>query len=172
MANLTGKQIVEKGIVTNVKNADCIQQVGVDLELIEIQRIIGGGLIPKQGKTRLPAYQPVELQRRIDVEGKVFHGWVLEPGAYDIVLKQGCRIPVNQRLQIVQRSSVLRNGGLLASSMFDPGFETKNIGTVMHINAPITIEYEARVAQAYCTEVNEVENLYNGQWQGDQQRDK
>lgn len=170
MANLTGRQIVENGIITKVDNSECIQQVGVDLEVIKISQIIGGGIVPKQGKTSLPEYKEIEIDQTL--EGEDRKGWFLNPGAYDITLKQGCKIPNNQRLQIVQRSSLLRNGIILASSMFDPGFETENIGTVMIVNAPIFIEFEARVGQAYTTEVNEVkeEDLYNGQFQKDQQR--
>lgn len=175
MSNLTGKQIVEKGIITKVDNLDCIQQVGVDLELIKVKQIVGGGIIPKEGKTQLPSYVDLIL---VDCpnpyNNKTTKGWFLQPGCYDIVLKQGCKIPNNQRLQIVQRSSLLRNGGLLVSSMFDPGFETENIGTVIHIKEPIYIHYEARIAQAYTTEVNlvEEEDLYNGQFQKDKQRNQ
>lgn len=169
--NLNGKQIVELGIVTKVDNPECIQQVGVDLEIIDIFQVLGTGIIPKEGKTKLGSYIKQQL---VDCpnpnDDKTTKGWFLQPGAYDITLKQGCSIPANQRLQIVQRSSLLRNGVLLASSMFDPGFSTENIGTVMHVKEPIYIHYEARVAQAYVTGVNDVDNLYQGQWQGDKQR--
>lgn len=176
MANLTGRQIVEQGIVTKVDNAECIQQVGVDLELIKVEMVIGRpGIIPKEGKTTLiPRIEVPLVDVPVSYEtDKTTKGWFLQPGSYDITLKQGCSIPVNQRLKIVQRSSLLRNAGLLASSMFDPNFKTENIGTVMEINEPIYIHYEARVAQAYVTEMNEVleKDLYTGQWQGDKQRE-
>lgn len=173
MANLNGKQIVEQGIITNVINKECIQQVGVDLELIKIERVMGTGIIPQEGKTKLGTKIPVPMVDCPNPKGdEKTKGWLLTPGAYDITLEQGCKIPANQRLQIVQRSSVLRNGGVLASSMFDPGFETDHIGTVMFVFASVFIHFGARVAQAYTTEVNEVENLYDGQWQGDKQREE
>lgn len=170
MSNLNGRQIVEQGIITNVLDPECIQQVGVDLQVIAIKKILGGGIVPKVGKTQLPNYEEIDLDESI--EGEEIKGWFLDQGAYDITLKQGCKIPNNQRLQIVQRSSLLRNGTILASSMFDPGFETEQMGTVIIVNAPIFIEFEARVGQAYVTEVNQVkeDDLYNGQFQKDQQR--
>jgi len=73
---------------------------------------------------------------------------------------------------IRQRSSLLRNGAIIASSIFDPGFTTENMGTIMIVTATIFIEQDARVGQMYfheCDEVNE-ENLYNGQFQNDKQR--
>lgn len=167
--NLNGKQIVEQGIVTNVTNPECIQQVGIDLELIKVEQVIGGGIVPKQGKTVLAKREEVIPHTVVNGQSNA-DVWRLEPGVYDITLAQGCKIPANQRLQIIQRSSLLRNGALLVSSMFDPGFETKNIGTILHVRVPISIEVGARVAQAYVTGVNDVDNLYEGQWQGDKQR--
>jgi dUTP pyrophosphatase len=97
--------------------------------------------------------------------------WYLEPGAYEVTLSQGCKVPADKFLLIRQRSSLLRNGAILHSSVFDAGFETTSIGTVMFIQTPICIEYEARIAQIYAHDSNIVENLYNGQWQGDKQRE-
>lgn len=169
--NLTGKQIVEQKIITKVDNPECIQQHGVDLELIRVQRIDGIGFIPKQGKTHLA--HRVEIPP-IDIKSlnsdTLVSAWSLTPGVYDITFAQGCKIPPNQRLEIVQRSSLLRNGAILRSSLFDAGFETDQIGTVIYIQVPIVIEVGARVAQAYCAVSNEVENLYAGQWQGDKRR--
>jgi deoxycytidine triphosphate deaminase len=46
------------------------------------------------------------------------------------------------------------------------------MGTIMIVGVPIFIEKDARVAQMYFHECDEVasENLYNGQWQNDKQR--
>jgi deoxycytidine triphosphate deaminase len=46
------------------------------------------------------------------------------------------------------------------------------MGTIMIVTATIFIEKDARVGQMYFHECDEVaeENLYNGQWQGDLQR--
>lgn len=175
MANLNGKQIVEQGIVTKVDNQECIQQVGVDLELIKVEQIAGFGIIPKEGKTKLAGRIPVDMVDCPNPDNdKTTKGWLLHPGSYDITLKQGCKIPANQKLKIIQRSSMLRNAASVVSSLFDPGFQTDNIGTVMRINEPIYIHFEARIAQAEVFEVNPVdaENLYDGQWQNDKQREQ
>jgi deoxycytidine triphosphate deaminase len=167
--NLNGKQIVEQGIITKVVNDNCIQQVGVDLELIKVEQVLGGGFIPKEGKTQLAAR--IEVKPEDQPNGTQL--WFLEPGVYDITMAQGCKIPANQRLRIVQRSSFLRNGAILSSSMFDPGFETENIGTILHVKLPMVIEVGARVGQAYVSTVNAVgeDYMYNGQFQQDKQRD-
>jgi dUTP pyrophosphatase len=168
---LNGKEIVARGIVTGKIEEENIQQVGVDLNVIEISQIFGGGIIPVKGKTRLGGSERVKR-----VSGKELEldnmCWMLDPGAYSVDFAQGCDIPADFVLLIRQRSSLLRNGSILHSSVFDPGFSTDKIGTVLIVHAPILIEYGARIAQAYvhpCTEV-QVEDLYEGQFQNDKQR--
>lgn len=165
MANLTGKELVEKGIITGPIGEDNVQQHGVDLNLRIVQRVVGGGVIPLEGKTILASRSEI---RPIEIDKKLY--WQLDSGVYDITFDQGCKIPEDQLLLIRQRSSLLRNGTMLHSSVFDAGFETEQIGTVMHVRVPIAIEVGARIAQIYAHESNIVENLYNGQFQGDKQR--
>lgn len=170
MGNLTGKQLVEQGIVTGEINEDNIAQHGVDLNLIKVELIDGthtNGVVPLKGKTLLAMRIPVELE----IGSSGVPGWYLVPGAYDVTLQQGCKVPNDKMLLIRQRSSLLRNGTTLHSSVFDAGFETTNIGTVMIVHTPIYIHQGARIAQIYAHNSNVVENLYNGQFQGDKQRE-
>lgn len=176
--NLTGKQLVEKGIVfqtfPDILPEENIAQHGVDCNLIRVRKIEGNGFIPVTGKTKLGNYIQIPTTEIDIIEGdepkRTTHVWNLEPGVYDITLAQGCKIPIDQRLELVQRSSLLRNGAMIVSSLFDAGFETKNMGTVMHVRVPISIEVGARVCQAYCSASNDVKNLYDGQFQKDSQR--
>lgn len=157
---LNGKEIVERGIITNVP-AENIQQHGIDLNLIKVESLVVAGFIPKEGKTILPQYRQIS-----PTNGR----WGLMPGIYNVTFAQGCKIPNDQMLLIRQRSSLLRCGGLLHSSVFDAGFETENIGTMVLIVHPVEIEVGARIAQIYNHVTDPVDNLYNGQFQKDQQR--
>jgi len=96
-------------------------------------------------------------------------GWILHEGVYDITFNEGCKIPENRVAFIKQRSSLYRNGAIINSPVFDPGFETEFMGTLLYVHEPLFIEINARVAQIYFHECNGAE-LYNGQWQGDKQR--
>jgi len=159
---LTGQELVDQKIITGEISAENVQQHGVDLNVIKIERLIGMGSIPKTGKTTLVMYEDVQ---------KVDGYWILQPGeSYSVTFEQGCKIPADKMLLIRQRSSLLRNGTLLHSSVFDAGFETQNIGTMIVVTQPIRIEMGARIAQIYAHDSNIVENLYNGQFQKDQQR--
>jgi deoxycytidine triphosphate deaminase len=180
---LNAEQILEQSLIKTENSKGKPAQVGYDLSAKSINKIgdpyspgYGGyssfnpkpaiGMVLKD-KTILNNYTPSPLTKIDGVEG-----WLLYPGAYDITFHEGCKIAANRAGMIRQRSSLLRNGAIIASSIFDPGFETDNMGTIMIVTATIFIEKDARVGQMYfheCDEVSE-DKLYNGQWQGDKQR--
>jgi deoxycytidine triphosphate deaminase len=170
---LNAEQIIEQGLIKTENSKGKSAQVGYDLSAKSINKI--GDPNPSQpaigmvlkDKTILNTYTPVETKKIDGVEG-----WLLYPGAYDVTLHEGCKISSNRVGMIRQRSSLLRNGAIIASSIFDPGFETENMGTIMIVTATIFIEKDARVGQMYFHECDEVaeENLYQGQFQNDKQR--
>lgn len=166
---LNGRELIEKGVITGKIGEKNVQQHGVDLNLRAVERMTGesSGRIPNDdsfnSKTVLTSYEDVPALGGI---------WALEPGTYSIMFEQGCKIPADIMLLIRQRSSLLRNGAILHSSVFDAGFETEHIGTVLVVTQPIVIEEGARIAQAYGHACTEVENLYDGQFQNDKQRDE
>lgn len=163
---INAQQIIDKGLLKLESSKGKAAQIGYDLSLKAVNKIGNVGKVLKD-KTELASYEPIE---KVQLDGH--KGWLLYPGAYDITFWEGCDIPSNYVGLIRQRSSMLRNGTVLHSSVFDPGFSTEFMGTVMVVNETIFVEEDARVAQIYfheCTPVGE-ENLYNGQWQGDKQR--
>lgn len=172
---LNAQQILQEGLLKLENSHGKPAQVGYDLSLKQVNKIgYKGTPVTRIGKvlkdkTELTSYTPQGL---MNLDGAT--GWLLYEGTYDITFNEGCKIPANRVGLIRQRSSMLRNGTVLHSSVFDPGFETEFMGTVMVVNEPIFIEENARVAQIYfheCEPVSE-DNLYNGQWQGDTQRNK
>jgi len=173
---LNAKQIVDEGLLLLENTQGKPAQVGYDLSLKAVQRIgnqIGSGntfyvdgQIGKilKNKTVLTTYKPVDT---IMLAGD--EGWMLHPGVYDITFHEGCKIPDNRVAFIKQRSSLYRNGAIINSPVFDPGFETQNMGTLLYVHEPLFIEINARVAQIYFHECEPAEK-YDGQWQNDKQR--
>jgi deoxycytidine triphosphate deaminase len=173
---LNAKQIIDEGLLLLEHTQGKPAQVGYDLSLKAVQRIgnqIGSGntmyvdgLIGKvlKDKTVLTTYKPVNT---INLEGN--KGWLLHPGVYDITFNEGCKIPDNRVAFIKQRSSLYRNGAIINSPVFDPGFETEFMGTLLYVHEPLFIEINARVAQIYFHECQPAEK-YDGQWQNDKQR--
>jgi len=164
---ITGRELYEQGIITGNIDEGNIAQHGIDLNVSRIQRMLEVGVIPKKGKTKLVKYADVDIS--VDNETQAMT-WHLEPGAYNVDFEQGCKIPNDKMLLLRQRSSLLRNGTILHSSVFDAGFETENIGSVIVVAHPIQIEVGARICQVYAHDSNIVLNTYDGQFQNDAQR--
>ena len=164
---LTGKQIIEKGIITNYCE-EGVQQQGIDVRLKSIRTMLNKGKVPTQGKTILPLYYKQEFG-----EDDCGHSLVeLSPGYYEVEFEEACNIPNNMVLNYKTRSSLVRCGAIIHSGQFDAGFKTQNMGAFLHVIRPIILEKGARLAQAIVTESYPVddENLYDGQWQNDKQR--
>ena len=174
---LNSQQILDEGLLKLETTKGKPAQVGYDLSLAQVNYIgtLGNNLVDVnqktarigkvlKDKTELTTYTPYPLT---SVDGVT--GWLLYPGTYDITFNEGCRIPSNRVAFIKQRSSLWRNGTLINSPVFDPGFETDLMGTIMLVTETIFIEEGARVAQIYFHECEPAE-MYNGQWQGDVQR--
>jgi len=168
---LNAQQILDERLLVLEHAQGKPAQVGYDLTLKQVN-IIGNkkdmtgfhiGKVLKD-KTQLTNYEPYSL---INLDGNT--GWLLYEGVYDITFNEGCKIPNNRVAFIKQRSSLYRNGAIINSPVFDPGFETEFMGTLMYIHCPLFIEENARVAQIYFHECSSAE-LYNGQWQNDKQR--
>jgi len=174
---LNAEQIIEQGLLKLENTKGKTAQVGYDLSLKSVQKVgnkIGGGVynlskgskIGKvlKDKTELTTYTPLNT---IKLDGA--EGWLLYEGIYDVTFNEGCKIPNNRVAFIKQRSSLYRNGAIINSPVFDPGFETENMGTILYVYETIFIEQDARVAQIYFHKCDSAEE-YNGQWQGDKQR--
>ena len=167
---LNAQQIIDEGLLKLEHSKGKPAQVGFDLTLKQVNKIGNKGVaISKIGKvlkdkTELTNYTPHGL---MNLDGVT--GWLLYEGVYDITFNEGCKLPDNRVAFIKQRSSLYRNGTIINSPVFDPGFETDFMGTLMYVHETIFIEENARVAQIYFHECESAE-LYNGQWQGDKQR--
>ena len=160
---LTGKQIIEKGIITNYCE-EGVQQQGIDVRMKSIRGMCDLGKVPAQAKTKLPYYYEVKFEEDNCIK--------LSPGYYEVEFEEACNIPNNMVLNYKTRSSLVRCGAIIHSGQFDAGFKTNNMGAFLHVIHPIILEKGARLAQAIVTESYPVddENLYDGQWQNDKQR--
>lgn len=175
-------------IIEYIKDPLCLaikQQVGVDLTIESISRIKGdnrrefnglfsehtGNVILKE-KTHISdwniTYEKLPIkEKKIKTGGiqQTISGWYLEIGTYSLTFNQGCKLPNHVSAEIVQRSSLNRLGCFIKSGIFDPGFETENIGTVLYVSVPILIEYRARLAQIKMDFCKPTNNPYCGQYQ-------
>lgn len=144
-------------------------QVGVDLSIAKIEIIwkeSGVVNFDRDSKIHGLAYE----EERFSMVGgkKVYH---LKPQCnYAITFEQGLKtLEPNEWAMIIQRSSLIRAGMHVVSSVFDPGYHVDNIGTTMWTsNLAVDMPVGTRVAQMLIFENEPVatDDLYNGQWQG------
>lgn len=164
---LNAEQILKENLLKLEFTYGKAAQVGYDLSIKSINKL--GGSVGKilKDKTELNTLTPINKTR---LDG--YDGWLLYAGVYDCTMWEGCKIPLNRTAFIKQRSSLYRNGVIINSPVFDPGFYTANIGTYMYVFETVFIEEDSRVAQIYFHENTKLgeDQAYNGQFQNDKQR--
>jgi len=153
---LNNAQQVEQLLDTNGKGAKA--QVGYDLTLKEVKQIMGGTVF--SDKTEVLPYLEVPT---FATNSKTVYN--LSPGSYSLTFDQGVKLPSNKTAFIRHRSSILRCGAIITSGVYDPSFYVDEMGAVLIVTRPITIEKGARVAQIIVFDNNDAE-AYNGQWLG------
>lgn len=154
---LTSKEIKEKSILLESEYSK-YNQTGVDLSVKSFEKIIGGIVVNKNNTdTSNLEYEFVILE-----DGY----YNLLPGAYAVEFNEGVTLPSNVTGKITTRSSLYRGGSHINSPLWDPGFSTINMGTTLIVEAPIKIEVNSRIAQMFFMYSEEVEELYDGQFQG------
>jgi len=203
LTTMNGRDLYESGIITNlpqlllkedmtdqdrkdfvdiVSRLDKqIQQVGIDLTVAKIEQEV------------FTAADGEDIELVVGFEKKYLRPlrecatfmhdeygicWRLKPGSYHITFNEGCQIPADTWLEIRHRSTMLRGSCLLVSAVFDPGFETEQMGTVFHVlNGSVIIQKDARLGQILAHSVNPVQDgdLYGNEskgssYQNDKQR--
>jgi dUTP pyrophosphatase len=137
-------------------------QIGIDLSVKMIEKVEAASIVYKD-KTEI-SKNGFKTEYPIEKDGREF--WILGPGVYSITFNEGIKVPKDCAAKITHRSSLYRTGNIIESPWWDPGFYCDNMNTIMIINNPITIEVNARLAQIAFWRIEEIGELYDGQFQG------
>ena len=139
-----------------------IQPVGIDLTVSRIESYRSKGTIDfDNSKRELP---------RLNEPGQVDNQfWLLVPGAYLITFNEIVKVPSNAMGIARPRSSLLRMGATVETSVWDPGYEGRSQSMlVVHNPNGIKIYQNAKLAQiVFMTLIEKTETLYNGQYQNE-----
>lgn len=161
MTVLTGKQIIDQNIVTELIDKEKqIQPCGVDLTVSKIEMYKSEGVIDfDNSKRKLP---------RLEECGKFQGVWHLTPGAYLITLNEITNIPINCCGLAIPRSSLLRMGVTVNSAAWDPGYLGKS-QVMLHVSNQrgIIIHKNAKILQLIILKLDDVTNAYNGIYQNE-----
>ena len=141
-------------------SADQVQPNGVDLTLEAVAEPIDAGRIGTDGKTVADrqSISPSEMSE----SGATYY---LAPGAYVVRYGEVVEIPNGHVGYIYPRSSLLRNGCMLNTAVWDAGYTGQGEG-LLTVHHDIEIERGARIGQLVLANA-EHESTYDGSYQGE-----
>lgn len=142
-----------------------IQPNGVDLTVDSILEPIDAGRIGRDEKT-VGDRQPVAPSEVTD-SGDTYY---LPPGAYIAQYDETVRIPDGHIGFIYPRSSLMRNGCMLNTAVWDAGYEGRGEG-LLTVHHDIEIERGARIGQLVLAAANHA-GTYDGTYQGERTTDR
>lgn len=95
----------------------------------------------------------------------------LEPGSYEVIMKNNITVGPNEAGWVITRSTLNRNGVFLTSGLYDSGYSGVMAG-VMHVTCgPARIKKGTRIGQ-YLSFDAETLHLYDGDYGADKEHDK
>ena len=152
--------IVDQQLITNYIDLEKqIQPSGFDLSLSEILDYKGAGSVDFSNIERVIA-KTIPLETDKD-------GWhYLKQGSYVIVYNEVVRIPLDIVALARSRSTILRNGGLIGTAVWDPGYQGRSSSLlVVHNPYGLKIKKDARVAQLIFFRIKKLGKGYDGIFQ-------
>ena len=141
-------------------NQEQVQPNGVDLTLSAIEEPIDAGRIGRDGKT-VGNRQEITPSAVSDDEETYY----LAPGAYVVRYGETVRIPDGHVGFIYPRSSLLRNGCMLHTAVWDAGYEGQGAGLLV-VHHDVELERYARIGQIVFARGTH-EDTYDGSYQGE-----
>jgi dUTP pyrophosphatase len=134
-----------------------VQPNGVDLTLDAVLEQTSAGRIAREGET-IGDRQSLETTGDPPTYG-------LEPGGYVLQYAETVAVPEGHVGFIYPRSSLMRNGCMLNTAVWDAGYEGRGEG-LLEVHHPIELETGARIAQFVLAEADH-EETYDGSYQGE-----
>lgn len=138
-----------------------IQPNGVDLTLDAIFEPREPGRITRN-RTEIGKRQRLPIE---ELDRKSPESYYLSPGGYIVRYDEVVRIPEGHIGFIYPRSSLLRNGCMLDTAVWDAGYEGRGEG-LLEVHHDIELERGARIAQFVLAEADH-EGTYDGSYQGE-----
>jgi len=132
-----------------------VQPNGVDLTLEAVLEQVGPGRIARGGK------RIGERRERSPGDG----GYALDPGGYVVRYGETVHVPAGHVGFLYPRSTLLRNGCMLNTAVWDAGYEGRGEG-LLQVHHPIELEPGARVAQFVLAGAAH-QGTYDGSYQGE-----
>ena len=138
-----------------------IQPNGVDLTLDAVFEPVESGRIARTDK-EIAERREVSIDER---DRKSPPTYSLQPGGYIVRYDETIRVPEGHIGFVHPRSSLMRNGCMLNTAVWDAGYEGRGEG-LLEVHHEIELERGARIAQFVLSEADH-EGTYDGSYQGE-----
>lgn len=159
------KDLIEEGLIEDfIDMKTQLQPAGFDLTVKEVHRFKGRGSLDFSNDERevsdTEKIEPV-LQNSEDS----YKWWILEEGAYKIVMNERVDIPENLVGVAHPRSSLLRMGCTIGNALWEPGYKGPGEFLLIVNNEDgVEIKQNARINQITFEQIDETEG-YEGVYQ-------
>jgi len=160
---LDGRSIIDKKLVIfsedYVNTDDQIQPNGVDLRINKLYNVFGKVSIPRDGRAKADM-NITELSPK--------EGWFdLKPnhGLYWVDFLESANIADGYCAHLITRSSLVRSGIDVMSGLWDTGWNGV-LGCSLRVQAPLQIEWGAKLCQIVVAESRFNGHRYDGNFQG------
>lgn len=156
------KLIQEEQLITEYIDLETqLQPSGFDLSLEAIQTMESGGAVDFSNKERV-----IAETKSLEPDSE---GWYdLDEGCYKLIYNEVVKMPLNVVALARTRSTLLRNGALIGTAVWDPGYQGRSSSLlIVHNPMGIKLKKDARVAQLIFYTTDEVSKGYSGVYQNE-----
>ena len=151
-----------RSTLTNVEQKD-IQPNAVDLRVDKFFRVADSDFVISEDHKQHRG--SIEIEPDID-------GWFyLEPGHYEVVMKNIIDVGNNEAGWVITRSTLNRNGLFLTSGLYDTGYNGVMAGMLHVTIGPARIKKGTRIGQYLNFEAESIKE-YDGSYGLDKEHDK
>jgi dUTP pyrophosphatase len=151
------RELISKYIALNTQ----LQPCGFDLTLRDVYSFASAGSVDFNNLERvISSTEPFTAD---------FDGWYWMPeGCYIIVYNEEVRMPLDVAAIARTRSTLLRNGAVVETAVWDPGYNGRSSSLlVVHNPYGIRLKKDSRVAQLIFFKVKNVGEGYSGVYQNE-----
>lgn len=157
----SGQWVADNVIMNGVVDKQ-IQPVGVDLTIGEIYDISDVSTFELVGNNKVHRNRD-EVTTRYIGNDEVYE---LEEGWYNVMYNEAVDIPKTVMGLVLPRSTLMRNGVMVTSAVWDPGYKGAGYGG-LYVPYRTLFGVGERIAQIVFMEVRNTTGTYNGEYQGE-----
>lgn len=153
----TGKHIIQQGLTSGFIDPQLqTQPTGFDISVKNISSFSSKGTIDFDNSKR-------DIATRTELT-PTSGNYALEQGTYMVEFNEQINVKPNYVFYLHPRSSLMRNGATLSSSIFDPGYSGPIFAILQVLNPlGINVKKDARIGQIVCHSTKQnTTSLYQG----------